>query len=1279
MKKIKKIMIRSLTLTLSLLVAFSVVWQLRLTGVSMTDNSTKIKASIYTDASYSKVSQDKNDITVSGTLPNGVEVRAYPADVEVSGRKVLAAYNISLFRPVSNDAETGSTGIATETAELASGKEATNAKTDKAETGIAKYELYEPTESVTVTIRLQNTVGNTEKCSVCYVPESGKPEDMPTTVADDAVSFKTNHFSTYALTAPQTDSQVTSQTDSQVTSQTDSQATSQTDSQAASQADSQAASQTDSQAASQTDSQAASQTDSQAASQMLGSSQLTQQTLTASIYQDDDLTVPLNNGTKITISGLLPADAAIIAYPVKNVEIKDQAVLAAYDISVLLPDGTIFEPAADAPVMVDIILPKVEDDTQTKEAGTSDVTLPADSNYSVYYVPDSGSAPENLAVAAKTNSEVSFKTTHFSIYAVTTPATGDLPVTIGWSDGPSAHTADSVTVTLKRSYGTTTDETVGSVTLNAANNWTDTFLGLPTTISGQTVAYSVDVPDVSGYTAEVTSDSGGCVITFTETVLGMPTTQLDPNAFSAPSACAIDYRAGYKPIIFNSCTCSYPYTAQTITQDNYTTIYPYMTYGIWGYGDYLCSTGKVIYLTGAPAGTEATINVTYPIVGEYNGVQVGAHVTYKITSALDGTQAALQLADSLFNGVYEYGISNNEVTIQFFYYNEGMTEAELSAAPNIPITDSYYTIHSLSYGRAYSNLSEEVDFNPNDPYHINELASAVGGGIDFVPSTLNPGQIDAYSTTLQTGADDYVDSPTFWKHSVSCYQDGAFHFTTHHGPGDVYSGVDPTCYWWAPSSGALNHVIPPPPTKTVSDSDETDVTSNTAAIGATLTYKVNQQVGVANVTGTGKYNSFVITDNLPAGVEYVPGSAQLYIYPSGLDTTKTPAVPLGEGTQIALSPTTATANVSGDTSTGQTVTLAFASDYLQNTMVLRGQVYQLRFNVTILDTPANHVLEGTGGTLDNKAYSTFNDSYSYNANETQTRISGFSVSVQKTWNNCTPTDSIQVQLYANGAAYGTPVTITAADNWFHLWTDLKKYDTDGNTIVYTVGELPITGYTGTVTEGTPPTKPTSTAVQNWTQATNFEDGETYLMVSGSGALANTSADLLSWAANTSGNVANTPLTSEWVATANGSYFKLTNKSSGRDLSFVYNSGYMFCATNSATTYTIYSNYIRYNSSHLGAYYQPDNFYYLFQSNFNSTGDLSQSPAITLYKLTSTTTTTTVPVSDKHFNITNTGAYVLPATGGSGTLPYLVTGMVIIAGSSLAGFIWKRRQRRREGL
>ncbi len=1348
----RKTVIRCLTLPLSLLVALNVVWQPRLNGASMTEDSTKTKASIYTDDFYSELPQDETAITVAGAQPDGVNsdivaadtgsADSRPADTGSansgsanSGSANSGSANSGSANSGSADTGSADTGSAdtgsADTGSADSGSadsgladvgsaDSGPADTRPADTAVADADVESSAvwESSFAGVELTGVwandvlaiadtqIGYTESAKNYEIDPDGNRKGytrygawygnpysdwsamfvsfclsyakvdrtlMPIEAScplwvdklETAKLYRDTNYTPKAGDVIFFDDNDDGSADHvglvyEINEETGEIKTIEGDSGDAVQY----------------------VTYNLTDENILGYGELperpkdiqrTQQTLTAVIYQDDKLADPLNNETKITVSGLLPADAAIIAYPVKNVEIEDQVVLAAYDISILLPDGTVFEPASDAPVTVNILLPKteneaiVEDDTEIEKEGMGDVTLLNDNSYNVYYVPDGDDAPEVLEAAAE-NRAVSFQAQHFSVYAVTVPATGNLPVTIGWSDGASAHTTGSVMVTLKRSYGTVIDETVSSATLSASNSWAYTFSGLPTTIGGETVTYSVDVPDVSGYVADVVSDGTGCIITFTQSALGITTGLVSPGSFGEASDCTIDYTMGHLPIIFDSCTCNYPYVVRNITLATIGSIYPYTSYGIWGSGAYACTTGKVIYLQNAPAGTKASIKVTYPIVGEYNGVKIGAHVTYQITSARASPQAALLLSDSLFNGAYEYGISRNEVTIEFFYYNEGMTTAQLSAAPAVNVANSYYTLHSLSYGRTNSNYSEEVDFNPSGTYPITKLESAVGGDIAYEVSRILPGQVTAYATSAQTGADDTLDSPTFWKHSVTCYQSGAFNFTTHHGLG-TYTDFLTTCYWWAPSSGALNHSVPPPPTKMVSDSDETDVTYNASAIGETLTYKVNQQVGVAGVADTGKYNSLVITDTLPAGVGYVSGSARLYVYADGLDETKTPALPLGTGTNITLSSTTATAGVSGDASTGQTVTLTFASSYLSS-MVLRGQVYQLRFNVTVLDNETIRALKA-GDTLDNSAYATFNTSYSYSANETKTRIPGeTSVSVQKTWVNCRSTDSIQVQLYADGVAVGEEVVITAADNWFHLWTNLPDYDTEGNVILYTVGEVPIDGYDSTVTEGTPPSD------QIWTQAAGFQDGETYLIVSSYGAIANTSENVLSWMARTSDNENNMPLTSQWVASASGSYFTLTNKSSGRVIAYVNDGGTpVFRAYSSSdtgdtlistSTCGIYSD-----TSGLRLYAKPSGpGYYFFNSQFHQAGGIPNAPLVTLYRLTGST-----QVSDKHFDITNIGAYELPATGGNGILPYPLIGLTLFVGSFLTGTLWMHRQRR----
>lgn len=68
--------------------------------------------------------------------------------------------------------------------------------------------------------------------------------------------------------------------------------------------------------------------------------------------------------------------------------------------------------------------------------------------------------------------------------------------------------------------------------------------------------------------------------------------------------------------------------------------------------------------------------------------------------------------------------------------------------------------------------------------------------------------------------------------------------------------------------------------------------------------------------------------------------------------------------------------------------------------------------------------------------------------------------------------SVTVQLCANGAAYGEPVVLQAANGWSHVFEDLPKQRSGGAEIVYTLEEAPVQRYeasyladkeTGTVT------------------------------------------------------------------------------------------------------------------------------------------------------------------------------------------------------------------------
>ena len=76
---------------------------------------------------------------------------------------------------------------------------------------------------------------------------------------------------------------------------------------------------------------------------------------------------------------------------------------------------------------------------------------------------------------------------------------------------------------------------------------------------------------------------------------------------------------------------------------------------------------------------------------------------------------------------------------------------------------------------------------------------------------------------------------------------------------------------------------------------------------------------------------------------------------------------------------------------------------------------------------------------------------------TNTNTEKTSVNVTKTWVG-TPAASVTIKLFADGTEKET-VTLTAADNWTHTFSNLPKYAADGHEIVYTVDETPVTDYT----------------------------------------------------------------------------------------------------------------------------------------------------------------------------------------------------------------------------
>ena len=84
------------------------------------------------------------------------------------------------------------------------------------------------------------------------------------------------------------------------------------------------------------------------------------------------------------------------------------------------------------------------------------------------------------------------------------------------------------------------------------------------------------------------------------------------------------------------------------------------------------------------------------------------------------------------------------------------------------------------------------------------------------------------------------------------------------------------------------------------------------------------------------------------------------------------------------------------------------------------------------------------------------------------KVEKTSVSASKVWDDQDNKDSlrpssVKVQLYANGAPFGAPVTLNEANSWKHTWSDLDK-NGFGAAIKYEVKEVDVpTGYTSEVT------------------------------------------------------------------------------------------------------------------------------------------------------------------------------------------------------------------------
>lgn len=180
-------------------------------------------------------------------------------------------------------------------------------------------------------------------------------------------------------------------------------------------------------------------------------------TLNAVIYTDETYSVRAEDEeTAIVVTGTLPEGAEVKAYPV-SVNLENCVVIASYDITIFLADGTVYEPKEGESLKVEFLLPKQE----AAEPETEEEAETEEEELVIYYVPEKPEEPEKLETTVNEQS-VSFTAEHFSVYALARAVTGPTITVNSAAELKSAFSNnDNVTVQLTGDFSVS-----GTIELN---------------------------------------------------------------------------------------------------------------------------------------------------------------------------------------------------------------------------------------------------------------------------------------------------------------------------------------------------------------------------------------------------------------------------------------------------------------------------------------------------------------------------------------------------------------------------------------------------------------------------------------------------------------------------------------------------------------------------------------------------------------------------------------------------------------------------------------------
>lgn len=281
-----------------------------------------------------------------------------------------------------------------------------------------------------------------------------------------------------------------------------------------------------------------------------------------------------------------------------------------------------------------------------------------------------------------------------------------------------------------------------------------------------------------------------------------------------------------------------------------------------------------------PLSASDNIVVHYPISGTYNGKNVSLKLTlfdfYKSGASYYNTVNSNDAVTTLFindlgnNGIVFRGLETFKTRYQFYTEDGSVVSFNNDAFINFNSLNGYdeatlfnqTKLKDNPYFNKYAHISEGISYLNKDV--SSQIYALEKGNIkQYSLDELSPGNPTQITGALFAGAsndfEDVLGAATFTKNTISYQIKG-------NAP-EFFVVASRGSAWIAPSGATLFNTLPEAPIKSVSDSDEQNVTEDKLndlddGIANGVTYKITQKVGTLGNDLLTKYSEFSFKDVL---------------------------------------------------------------------------------------------------------------------------------------------------------------------------------------------------------------------------------------------------------------------------------------------------------------------------------------------------------------------------------------------------------------------------------